>query len=67
LELDPALRNTLERESALKPAAGALVQSERERIVEALQAAKGQRARAARLLGISRATLYRKLKEFEIG
>ena len=66
LELDPALRKTLERDGAAEPAAGALVQSERERIIEALEAAKGQRARAARLLGISRATLYRKLKEYEI-
>jgi transcriptional regulator of acetoin/glycerol metabolism len=39
---------------------------ERTRIVHALRATKGNRARAARLLGVGRATLYRRLKEFGI-
>ena len=37
-----------------------------ERIKEALRATGGHRARAAKLLGISRATIFRKIKEFGI-
>ena len=40
-----------------------LAESERRRIEEALHAAGGNRARAARWLGISRSTMYRKLRE----
>ncbi|MFC1890516.1 sigma 54-interacting transcriptional regulator, partial [Thermodesulfobacteriota bacterium] len=39
---------------------------EKERILAALMSAGGNRARASRLLGISRATLYRHLKKFDI-
>lgn len=42
-------------------------QAERARIVEALGQASGNRARAAKLLKISRASLYLKLREYEIG
>ena len=37
---------------------------ERQRIVEALQAAGGRRAKAAEQLGISRSTLWRRMREF---
>ncbi len=42
-------------------ARAAAVSDERERILTALQAAKGRRGQAAKLLGISRATFYRRL------
>jgi transcriptional regulator of acetoin/glycerol metabolism len=40
--------------------------SERDRLVEALRRANGNRSEAARLLGIGRATLYRKLSALGI-
>ncbi len=42
-------------------------QAERQRILEALEQTKGNRAKAAKLLKISRANLYNKLKAYEIG
>jgi len=41
-----------------------LRQSERERIVDALRHTNGNRAKAAKLLGIGQRTLYRKIREF---
>ncbi len=68
LMLDPGLRSLLAGDdSAATPAAPlSLSSSERDRIVEALRAAEGNRARAARLLGVSRATIYRKIKELKL-
>ena len=43
-----------------------LPESERQTIASALQATKGDRTRAARLLSIGRTTLYRKMKEYGI-
>lgn len=39
---------------------------ERERIIESLQECNGNKAKAARLLGISRASFYNKLKRYQI-
>ena len=45
---------------------GARVQVERVRILEALRESKGNRTKAAKLLHISRASLYNKLREYHI-
>ncbi len=53
---------------ALAPVAPAIDASdpERARLVDALRRAEGHRGEAARLLGIDRSTLWRKLREFKI-
>jgi two-component system response regulator AtoC len=45
---------------------GAVAQAERARIVDALQKTAGNRLRAAKLLKISRASLYNKLRAYSI-
>jgi two-component system response regulator AtoC len=45
---------------------GAAQQAERVRIMEALRQASGNRVRAAKILKISRAHLYNKLREYGI-
>jgi two-component system response regulator AtoC len=42
-------------------------ESEREAILAALDEAGGSRSRAAELLGMSRTTLWRRMKEFGLG
>lgn len=42
-------------------------QAEREHILSILQLAKGNRGQAARILGISRKTLWQKLKHLGVG
>jgi DNA-binding NtrC family response regulator len=42
-------------------------QSERNTIEKALEATGGERGKAARILGIGRTTLYRKMKQYSIG
>ncbi|MGE8402838.1 MAG: sigma-54-dependent transcriptional regulator [Delftia tsuruhatensis] len=49
------------------PLAPAVAQLEREMVTRALAAATGNRAEAARRLGLSRQQLYRKLAEFGLG
>jgi two-component system response regulator HydG len=39
-------------------------ESEKQAIANALAATRGERGKAARLLGIGRTTLYRKVKEY---
>ncbi|ANM32415.1 hypothetical protein ABI59_21505 [Acidobacteria bacterium Mor1] len=43
-----------------------LARNEKERIEQALEAAGGNRTRAAKLLGIGRATLYRKMQQYRL-
>jgi len=62
-ELGQAL---LPAETRREPALS-LAGSERQRIREALSAAGGNRERAAQLLGISRATIYRKIRQHRLG
>ncbi|MDX1607424.1 MAG: helix-turn-helix domain-containing protein, partial [Candidatus Competibacterales bacterium] len=42
------------------------VQDDQQAIIRALREARGNRAKAARLLGISRATLYRRINEYDL-
>jgi len=44
-----------------------LAELERRAILQALESTRGDRAMAASLLGIGRTTLYRKLKEYNVG
>ncbi len=66
LERDPALRPTRPAAPRADGAPEPLVEAERRLIGEALRAAGGNRAHAARLLGISRATMYRRLRELDL-
>jgi len=49
-----------------RPVGEAAPQDERQRILAALEQAEGSRTRAARLLGMSRATFYRRLEKLKI-
>jgi two-component system response regulator HydG len=59
--LPPLLRTQRPEAPAAVPAALTLEAAERDQILRALDAAGGKRIAAARLLGLSRRTLYRKL------
>ncbi len=64
---DAGLRRQLLPGDPQVAAAESLAASERGRIEEALRAAAGNRDRAAGMLGISRATIYRKIKQYGLG
>nr|WP_086425293.1 helix-turn-helix domain-containing protein [Nitrospira cf. moscoviensis SBR1015] len=56
-----------EQDESLRSASrGAVAQTERTRIVDALQKTAGNRLKAAKLLRISRASLYNKLRAYSI-
>ncbi len=65
LESDEGLRRAFLPEARVAPLFS-LEQTEREEIRKALEASAGNRDRAARLLGISRATIYRKIKDYRL-
>ena len=66
IETDADLgRMLLGRQAATGPLLS-MVKTEEEQIRRALDAAGGNRDRAARLLGISRATIYRKMREYSL-
>jgi transcriptional regulator with GAF, ATPase, and Fis domain/tetratricopeptide (TPR) repeat protein len=69
LESHPELFASILRPArrAARPPAGTLRDLERRQVERALEAAQGDKEKAARLLGLSRATLYRKLKRYRIG
>lgn len=52
--------------AVIEPEHSLSVGDERERIREALKKTRGNRLQAAKLLGISRATFYRRLTELDI-
>jgi len=61
-------RSTVEQfSSAVRPLHEDVRRAERRALVKALHQAKGNRALAARMLGISRRTLYTKLGEHDLG
>jgi len=74
-DLPPQLRAQQETEFAAHPVAGAsapeantdLEEIERDTIQRVIEQVQGDKAQARRMLGISRATLYRKLKRYNIG
>jgi two-component system, NtrC family, response regulator AtoC len=71
-DLPPAIRrlNEIEADFAAEPAAlsaSDLEALERETILRVFEQTKGDKTLAGRMLGISRATLYRKLKRYNIG
>jgi PAS domain S-box-containing protein len=64
--LPPEIRGAVVDQASAETAAGGGDDAERDRILDALTRAGGNRTRAARLLGMSRATLYRRLDRLGI-
>jgi transcriptional regulator with GAF, ATPase, and Fis domain len=64
IEQDKGLREALLGRQIEPRPVFSLEHSEKEQIRQALEASKGNRSKAARLLGISRATIFRKIKEY---
>ena len=59
----PELRGELPRR---RPPKGSPEDEERARITDALSASRGQKSHAAELLGISRTTLWRRMRELKM-
>jgi transcriptional regulator of acetoin/glycerol metabolism len=64
LDESPALRDNVM--SGAEPGAGSLEETERFAIARALRHAQGNMAQAARALGVSRSTLYRKMEQYRL-
>ena len=65
-DLPSAMLYQMARKSSTRQDLGTLQALEQQAIRQALQATGGDRARAAKLLGIGKTTIYRKLKEYGI-
>ena len=66
-ELPPELRGEPPpRTTRIQSQGMSVVDDERARILEALRIAKGLKSRAAELLGVSRTTLWRKMRELKL-
>jgi DNA-binding NtrC family response regulator len=65
-DLPSAMLYQLARKSSVRQDLGTLQVLEQQAIRQALQATGGDRVRAAKLLGIGKTTIYRKLKEYGI-
>ncbi|MCA9608076.1 MAG: sigma-54-dependent Fis family transcriptional regulator, partial [Myxococcales bacterium] len=66
-ELPPELRGEPPpRATRVLPLPGATIDDERARIIEALRSASGLKSQAAELLGISRTTLWRRMRALGI-
>jgi DNA-binding NtrC family response regulator len=63
IESDPVLRRTLLPAREAGKAGFSLKSAEKDQLLSAIKAAGGNRRNAAGLLGVSRATLYRKLQQ----
>jgi DNA-binding NtrC family response regulator len=61
------LRERLEAAAARGPGVTSLAEMEKQAILETIRRLNGDKLQAARLLGIGKTTLYRKLKEYNIG
>ena len=66
VEADDGLSRALLGDLAAREPVYSLERNEKEQIRRALEACGGNRNRAARMLGISRATIYRKIKEYDL-
>ena len=64
LDESPAARDSVT--SGAAPGTGSLEETERFAIARALRQAQGNMAQAARALGVSRSTLYRKMEQYRI-
>jgi DNA-binding NtrC family response regulator len=61
------LRQTLEAAALAGPGVTSLAEMEKQAILDTIRRLDGDKLQAARLLGIGKTTLYRKLKEYNIG
>ena len=61
------LREVLEAAALSSPGVTSLAEMEKQAILDTIRRLNGDKLQAARLLGIGKTTLYRKLKEYGIG